>query len=80
VLNGKQLNRPGIWAQGGSEYIVLTDYIHNWLVEKGLTDYHVHNSTTSEIDFHHDNEGLDVWFDDPNLAMMFKLAFGGPKA
>lgn len=73
------LKRPGIWANGGHEYITPRHDIHNWLLANGEANYHVHNSTTSKMDYHYENEGLDVWIDDPKVAVLFKLTYGGPK-
>ena len=69
---------PGIWCHAGSDFITLNDDIAHWLACR-VDDYHLHNANTKMIDFHHSDQGVDVWIDDPKIAMLFKLIFGGPK-
>ena len=71
-------NQPGLWTHGDHDFIFLAPHLHNWLVDKNI-DYHLHNSTTARDDFHHYNDGIEVWIDDENIAMLFKLTWGGAK-
>jgi hypothetical protein len=69
---------PGIWAEGGNQFIRLNDDIAYWLACR-VDGYRLYNEQTKKDDFHHTGEGVDVWIDDPKVAMLFKLTYGGPK-
>jgi hypothetical protein len=69
---------PGMFLEGRSTWVRLNDNLAGWLACK-LDSYKVTNKRCKDADFYFVGEGLDVWIDDPKVAMLFKLTYGGPR-